>query len=68
MRNLYKLTPALRQYITSAERRWPGAKISGNGPFAAIAFDDPPVVILHPSERGARKAIDKIYLGVRDGK
>ena len=69
LKDLHKLTPALSQYITAAERRWPGCIISGNGPFAAVAHDDPEIVILRPTKLQARKATDEIYLGVRpDGK
>ena len=68
MKNLYKLTPALSQYIRAAERRWPGCVIDGNGPFACVAHDEPFIVSLHPTKHHARRAIDQIYLGVRNGK
>jgi hypothetical protein len=66
MKDSPKPTSDLGQYVIAAERRWPGCVVSGDGPFATVAHDQPFIVSLHPTRHRAWKAIDSIYLGVRD--
>jgi hypothetical protein len=66
MSQAHKPTSDLDQYAIAAERRWPGCVISGNGPFACVAHDQPHIVSLHPTRHRARKAVDDVYLGGTD--